>query len=56
MPNYSDYADIIAELDACDRLPPESADFIIDLVEDEPKYLSEKQVAWIKNLQQRYLA
>lgn len=56
MPEYDDYADIIDELDAHADLPRKSADFIADLIERKPNYLSLPQIEWIEDLQRRYLA
>ncbi len=56
MNTFEQWADIIDELDAHPDLSGKSQDFIIDLVEQKPRYLSPKQVAWLENLKERYLA
>ena len=44
MEDFKDWQDVIEELDAN-----------ADLMEKKPRWLSEKQVDWIKDLQERYL-
>lgn len=55
METYDTYADIIEELDANANLTGKSQDFIIDLVEKKPRYLSERQVEWIEDLKRQHL-
>lgn len=52
---YEDYADLIAELDAHPNLDRKTQDFIIDLLEKKPRFLSPAQVKWLDDLEERYL-
>jgi hypothetical protein len=54
--SYEMWRDVIEELDASASLEGQSQDFIIRLVEEEPPWLSSKQIAWLQDLQRRYLA
>lgn len=56
MEKFDDWADIILELDVNANLSHKDQDFIISLVEEKPRYLSPKQVKWIEDLKERYLA
>lgn len=55
MYRYDEWADVISELDANADLPRREQDFIISLVEEKPRYLSQRQVEWLEDLQRRYL-
>jgi hypothetical protein len=55
MDKLEDYWDIIEELDANANLDRKSQDFIISLVDEKPRYLSPRQVEWLKDLQQKHL-
>jgi len=55
MERYDDWKDIVEELDANADLTGKSQDFIIHLIEDPPRYLSERQLDWLKDLRDRYL-
>ena len=50
MENYENWAEIIEELDINVDLFGKSQDCIISLVEKKPRYLSDAQVIWIKDL------
>ena len=55
MEKYEDWADIIQELDAKASMPPDAEAFIIHLVEDKPAILTERQVAWLRDLKARHI-
>ena len=55
MERYDDWKDIVEDLDANADLTGKSQDFIIHLIEDPPRYLSERQLDWLKDLRDRYL-
>lgn len=55
MERYTDWADVIDELDAKATMTHDAEDFIISLVETKPTYLSPKQVAWLKDLKAQHI-
>lgn len=55
MESYDTWGDVIDELDAVANLDRKSQDFIIDLIEQKPRFLSSRQIEWLKDLQRQHL-
>ena len=55
MDTIDDWDDIIDQLAQVEHLPTKAMDFIDHLQEGDVYYLTDKQVEWLKDLQDRYL-
>lgn len=55
MNHVDDWSDVIEQLEQVEHLPTKAMEFVERLQEGDVVYLTEKQVDWLEDLQERYL-